>query len=258
MNMKYSETAKDFNPNVSFGNETFLTYLDHYYSQKICHENDLYINNYSVFSEKHYSKVQSPIELERHVINCPYDSMYILRMPIKYNGCWKIPTELLFLESFIKRCRSYVFDHLNDSVYNYMYLTVRHGPQLDQLTDVWHVDGFQGNPTERHRPEVSFLWTDKSPTEWAIQSFDVPESFDPTKHNFFNIIDPQVKVIRQTPMGHIIMFNPYMVHRKAKSVGPRTMIRLTFSPVEIKDPNFTHNPHFNLSYNKTEPRDELV
>lgn len=256
--MKYSEIVKNFNPNITFGTETFYSDLHVQYIQRICHENDLYKNSFDVFSEKYYSKIQSPIDLGQHVMNCPNDNMYILRMPIKHNRRWKIPTELLFLKSFIKYCKSYVFDHLNDIKYNYVYLTVRHGPQLDQLTDVWHVDGFQGNPAERHIPEVSFLWVDKSPTEWAIQQFDIPGSFDPTKHNFFNIIDPQVKIIRQTPMNHIIMFNPYMVHRKAKSVWSKTMVRLTFSPVEIKDPNFTHNPHFNLSYNKTEPRDELI
>lgn len=254
--MKYSEIAKNFASELKFGSKTLPTPVSKL-KMLVDKKNSIYTNCNKVFSEKHYSEVQSPIDLGVLSIGMPKEELYVLRMPIKFEGVWKIPEELWFLELFIRECNSYQ-NNFGITKSPFVYITIRHGEQRDQLTDVWHVDGFQGKPAERHIPEVSYIWTDKSSTEWAVQSFDIPKDFDPTKHNFFNVITPQVNESWDSPLNHVMLFNPYMVHRKKKYVGPRSMVRLTFSPVEIKDANYTPNPNFNLEYSKPEPRDELI
>jgi hypothetical protein len=179
-------------------------------------------------------------------------------MPIRQKYSWAIPSNLNWLSPVLEKAGCFQHSAFETYLYPYVYITIRHGEQKEYGTEVWHTDGFQGDVKARHVGEISYIWTSDGGTEWGNDQIKVPVDFDPANHNFFSLLDRHVfKSKQQSKAGHLYCFDSYCVHRKQTKPGPRTMIRLTFSNVEIKDPNYTENPFFKLSYSKAEPRDAI-
>jgi len=213
-----------------------------------------------MFDESIFASPRVPIDMG-HVIlrELPASDVYVLRMPIRHRYAWAIPQNLGWLTDFFVAANNYQLSAFGTHQYPYVYLTIRHGEQKEYGTDVWHTDGFQGGLKSRHIGEISYIWTSDGETEWSTQGLTVPADFNPALHNFFCLLKPEeiTATVKSKP-AHMYCFDAYSVHRKCAPPGNRTMIRLTFSNVEIKDPNYTVNPSFNLKYNKIEPRDQLV
>lgn len=212
----------------------------------------------SIFSEKIFASSRQPIDLGETHIQFPREEFYILRMPIRYKYVWSLPVELAFLGDVLHKATSFQQSAFGTFLYPYVYLTIRHGDQKEFGTNVWHNDGFQGNVKARHIGEISYIWTSDGGTEWAEDPVNVPDTFDPAKHNFFSVLEKiDFQQVKRSKPKSLTCFDSYTIHRKNTNPGKRTMLRITFSNIEIKDSNYTPNPAFKLSYSKPEPRDTL-
>ena len=211
------------------------------------------------FDESVFATARKPIAVKPMSLMLPKDQQHILRMPLRHKYVWNISADLRWLKPLFEAAESFQHSNFNTYKYPFVYLTVRHGEQKEVATDVWHTDGFQGKRSERHIGEISYIWTSDAGTEWSCQGIDIPQTFDPAQHNFFSLFEQQkfVDTMISNPKT-LYCFDSYSLHRKIAKPGNRTMIRLTFSPVEIKDPNYSASPFFALKYDKPEPRDTLI
>lgn len=134
----------------------------------------------------------------------------------------------------------------------FCHITVRHGEVTSKKDDEWHVDGFSMNVS--HLPEQNYIWVNKYPTEYIERRFDIPEDFNPRKHNihlFFQdvIEDEEIKTLDEETL---YCLDPYIVHRRPEVPKgiTRTFVRVSFCPMEIKDINNTQNPLLPREYER--------
>ncbi len=182
-------------------------------------------------------------QLSRENLIVP-DDQYILRMMIRNpdtNG-FVIPKELEWLENTIRNLDK--FQQVMFRNHPFVYVTVRSGEVKSVTDDMWHVDGFSMRVP--HKPEQNYIWSDCYPTELLNQEFNIPDDFDPLKHNlhtyFQDNADPTK--IYSAKEKHICVIDPYIVHRRPSvPVGTkRCFFRVSFVPVEIEDDTCTPNP----------------
>lgn len=218
--------------------------------------------NKVTFNPALYKDVSLPVRLNKDRLKLSHDeTVFVLRQCVKVpNGELLLPKELDFVSPVLDRCVDFQKEYFENFDEVFIYLTVRNGLVSTRNDMEWHVDGFQGN--ERHEPENSYLYMDKHPTEWLNQSFDVTH-LDEKKHNFNSYFDQKANVenVVTAEEESIYLFDPYMIHRRPyiDSDVFRTMIRITFSYVEIEDPTCTPNPNIPLGpYVHKDPRDWLI
>ena len=208
-----------------------------------------------------FKQPAKPIKIERREYTVPYDRQYILRMMIRTpsSGGFCIPDELEWLKSTILDLDTI---QKNNNLRNeFVYVTVRHGLVTSETDDIWHVDGFSMRTP--HLPEQNYIWTDIEPTEYAEQSFEFPEPFDPLKHNIHWYFDERVRSenIKRCEEKTIYMFDPYFIHRRPKTTAGmmRTFWRVSFIPIEIRDGQCQQNPLLPVqSYSDGDIRDRLT
>lgn len=215
------------------------------------------------FDQATYMYPAPPLYLGQQDIPLPDGQLYILRLLIKQPGSdFVIPDTIAQMQPFIANCATYQKAHFPDFEDRFVYLTVRSGPLLSNREDEFHADGFQGISVPRHIPEQNYIWCDKFPTLFAMQPYFV-EDLDPAVHNFhsyFNAHTDRNNVYAVRERGTYIM-DPFHVH--ARQTMPedteRAFIRLTFSPVEIRDDTNMVNKWLPRGpYNRNDIRNRLV
>ena len=166
-----------------------------------------------------------------------------------------IPPELAWIREAIDTCVQREGARFADE---FIYVTIRHGIVTSVDDDFWHVDGF----TMRliHRPEHNYLWSDVYPTEILAQPFTFPDDFDPLRHNLFWYIQEHADESKAVslPPRRLACLDVYHIHRRppAATGTTRTLIRITFCPVEIEDDSCQHNPLMEPTmYNRLGSRD---
>lgn len=177
------------------------------------------------------------------VVATPTHEQHILRMMVRApGGDLKIPAELGWLEPTI---------HLTEAAQaadgiecKFVYVTVRHGIVKTRTDDTWHVDGFSMRTP--HIPEQNYVWTSNLGTEHLDQNINIPEGFDPMKHNihlYFQDVadDRNIKVLDTNTLWRI---DPYVVHRRPQVPHNtwRTFFRISYIPIEIEDDTCMVNP----------------
>lgn len=191
-----------------------------------------------------FNQQNVPIEVAKRKYVIPHDRQYILRMTLRTpesNGL-RIPNELDWLKDTILELDG--IQKANNLTNEYVYVTVRHGLVTSETDDVWHVDGFSMRIP--HLPEQNYIWTDVEPTEYTDQAFDIPKTFNPSKHHLHWYFDDRVKNenVKRCSEETIYLIDPYCIHRRPKStVGmTRTFWRISFIPIEIQDGKCQQNP----------------
>lgn len=184
---------------------------------------------------------------EFETLSCPFKEQYVLRMMIRKNGGeFFIPNELKWLESLILYTKEkQIQDGMPDQPF--VYVTVRHAKTIMSKTDdIWHVDGFSMRVP--HPPEQNYLLVlGESPTQFLKQKIKLPNDFDPFVHNihlFFNFEAIEDKKV-VGDIGTLFRIDPYCIHRRPpieKINNFRTMIRISFIPIEIEDDTCFINP----------------
>lgn len=179
---------------------------------------------------------------------CSNPNQYILRMMLKRPGTnILIPEELKWIEPALHA----IVKYNNDRFVNhpYLYITIRHGIVQSITDDEWHVDGF--SMKTRHLPEIQYIYSDQYPTELLNQMIAIPYDFNPMKHNihsFFQDSANERNVKSFNPGWNVI--DPYVIHRRPSLCfgKQRTMVRISFLPVEIEDNSNTPNPLLPCSF----------
>lgn len=228
---------------------------------KVDKDNPIYTRAKKIFSQRNYLYPAPPVFLGEQEVKIPSEDTFVLRMPFKTPWSdWSLPIELEWAAPFVWGCVAYqkLFPKWDE---RFFYLTIRSGEVSSQQDDTFHADGFQGVLVPRHLPEQIYLWTDRDPTQWAIQPFFC-EDLDPAKHNIHNFFDKHVN--RQSlycgvPKG-IYCFDPYHVHARPvlQGGGKRTVLRVSAIPIEIRDDTNTQNPGIRMPvYNKADPRNNF-
>lgn len=136
--------------------------------------------NLDQYAEPNGPERVGPVDAE-----CPHDRQYVLRMLVREPfGGFEIPEELQWAEPLIAEAA-----HHQEQIsvrQPFCHVTVRHGEVTSVKDDEWHVDGFSMNVT--HLPEQNYAWVDNHPTEYVERGFDIPDDFDPRRHNIHLLI----------------------------------------------------------------------
>jgi len=192
-----------------------------------------------------FSSNSKPILINVPVRKPIKDRQYILRMMVQSADLpLSIPSELEWIGPTVLTLKE--IQNRNGLNNPFIYITVRHGLVTSTTDDLWHVDGFSTRVP--HVPEQNYIYSDCYPTEWLTNSWSIPETFDPFRHNihsFFQEREHLGKFSTGNP-EEIYLADPYCVHRRPK-IPPgttRTMWRISFIPIEIEDNTCTQNPLF--------------
>jgi len=187
-----------------------------------------------------YKKINVADKVKKLDIDFPKEDLYILRLPISTQylfGEIRLPKRLSFLKEFIKECRDYQ-ENIIGIHHPFMYLTIRHGEIKSIRDDMWHVDGF--SMRYNHLPEQNYIWSSHSPTEINEIETDLSD-FDPLLSNIhLRFKEGNIKTLDSKT---IYGLDPYVIHRRPpNSKGKRSFVRLSFTPIEIRDINNAINP----------------
>lgn len=192
-----------------------------------------------------YNAFNQPELVEKFQIQCPYDNQYILRMLVRKGlDDYLIPSELSWIKSLLFRAGKYQNEQISIR-HSFCYITIRRGLVRSVTDDEWHVDGFSTRIS--HIPEQNYIWSDVWPTEFMIKPIEFPTEFNPVKHNIHKFIQSAISErdeIQAAQENSLYCFDPYVIHRRPnvpKNVK-RTMVRISFTPIEIQDKNNTPNP----------------
>lgn len=202
----------------------------------------------SIVNLEQYANINRPFYVGTPDLNPPKEEQYILRMLIDspYSG-FQLPEELKWTTPVIDMARSYQSTNIGIR-HPFTYLTVRHGLVKTKTDAAWHVDGF--SVRYNHLPEANYLIVSNNGTHYADRPFVFPEDFDPLKHNIHLFFARRIKDFKWINAGQLYLFDPYVVHRRPpRIIGvPRTLVRVSFIPIEIPDINNTRNPLINTPH----------
>lgn len=199
----------------------------------------VYARAREVFNQAGYMYPAPPVYLGQMDIEFPAETQYVLRLLIKEPGsAFVVPKKLGGLADFIKASARYQKAHFPDFEDRFAYLTVRSGEVKSKNDDVLHVDGFQGISVPRHIPEQNYIWASSHPAIYSMQPYFV-EDIDPGQHNihkYFEKNTPPQALYSGMEKG-VYIIDPYHVHMRppVPEGTRRSMVRLDFSPVEIRD-----------------------
>lgn len=190
-----------------------------------------------------------PQRLSRLDLQCPYDHQMILRMALRVDGdAYHLPTELNWIYPMLVKAN--IRQSIMGIEHPFCYVTVRHGPVSTMTDDEWHVDGFSTKVP--HVPEQNYVWVNSNATEYADLQVQVPDDFDPLRHNINHLLAQHItsENVRKCEDSVMYCMDPYMVHRRPVSTAGemRTFVRISFVPIEINDIHNTQNPGLPLEY----------
>lgn len=187
-------------------------------------------------------------------LQAPDSRQYVLRMLISrpFLG-FRVPEEYMWTYPLIEK--AYEYQIQNGIRQPFCYLTIRHGLVDSQNDATWHVDGFSMNVT--HIPEQNYIWVNKSPTQVIHKSLAFPDDFNPFIHNIHSYIQDSIASDLKSVETEITLkenslyvLDPYIIHRRPPNTDnmQRTLVRISFTPIEIEDCNNTPNPLIPTNY----------
>ncbi len=188
-------------------------------------------------------------------VTAPVDQ-YVLRMLVKKpNTDFRITPKLEWtIPLFFAALKSQEEIEIRQP---FVYITVRSGEVTSITDDEWHVDGFSTRVS--HIPEQNYSWVDHTGSEYIEEAIEIPEDFNPRKHNIHWFFQDWIKVnnvtVKRVTPKHLTGMDPYIVHRRPQIVGSRTFVRISFTPIEIEDVNNTPNPLLKTSYTRDGVKD---
>lgn len=204
--------------------------------------------------------LNEPMELGRYTFfeRFKHKGRNLLHYMVKSNDSNKYVTEDLHNNSefgiidFINLCKNKMDGFDKD---RYAYLTIDSRiveKDKTQRASGYHIDGLQGDEVFEKKPsDMTFVWCDNLPTEYAYQYFNI-ENLDISLHNIFSFLDIQViEDTIKTFMPYSLLFmNSYCVHRAATANKntDRIFLRLSYTHIPITSTKMTVNPHILYNY----------
>lgn len=261
--VKYTDTVNYFADDTLF-RDGFITFSANRQAPvKSAPFHPIYDRAARDFSQDYYQYPTPPVHLGEFALTLPAEPVYALRLLIRAprDDLFHLPARLEFLQDYIATFAAYQAAHFPDAAGRFVYLTVRSGPVLSSRDDEMHVDGFQGISVPRHIPEQNYLWASSHATLYSLQPYWVSD-LDPAVYNLHSYLERATDRSRlmATKAGSTYLIDPYHVHARPRLPAgiTRTVVRLTFSPVEIRDDSNTVNPRLPRGpYNREDVRNTL-
>lgn len=196
-------------------------------------------------------------------VSCPYDRQYVLRMMINHpKHGWSIPEQFNWALPLINQAKAFQEREFGSSDDRFVYITVRHGEVTTRTDCVWHVDGF--SMRKPHVPEQNYIWSSNDGMEVALWPITFPEDFDPMQHNIHQYFQDAIPLWYQPltmPDNTMIAVDTYHIHRRPPQAAGkrRTMVRISFVPIQIESDTCEHNPDFPIEvFNRSDIRERLT
>ena len=181
-----------------------------------------------------------------------FPDQYILRMLIRspYSKGLHLTSDTEWCRPLIQQAMDFQEKAIGIR-HPYAYLTIRSTAPKSIAAHEWHVDGF--STRYNHLPEANYvLVLGEHATEYADQSFDFPQDFDPLIHNVHRFFQKLINMnsVKTLMPGTLYFMDPYVVHKRPskESNQRRCFIRISFTPIEIPDVNNTVNPLINTTH----------
>lgn len=196
------------------------------------------LNDYKILDS-----LEKVIDVKNPIIPDKKEVM-ILRMLVrpKY-GNFIIPDELKFLEEIIYSLSEYDVKRTGIE-HSWCYVTIRHGEVKSKTDDEWHFDGSSFRTDII--PERNYIWVNHSPTEYKEGNLDIPNDFDPIKHDLFSFASCQLEKnpIKTAKEKTWWLLSPFCLHKRPfiDNSKSRTFYRICFTDIEGRDINNTQNP----------------
>lgn len=200
---------------------------------------------------KQFSEVNQPICVGRAAVT-EFPDQYILRMLVKspYSKGLQLTSDTQWVSELVKQASDFQENSIGIR-HPYCYLTVRSISPKSMPAYEWHVDGFSVRYS--HLPEANYVVVlGEYATEYADQSFDFPQDFNPLIHNVHRFFQKRINMnsVKSLMPGTLYFMDPYVVHKRPakESSKRRCFIRISFTPIEIPDVNNTVNPLISTSH----------
>ena len=160
-----------------------------------------------------------PVRIGRVALRQP-EMMLVQYMPIHMAGVGtRVPKNLI---SFAPLIEIAMQERRPDQ---YVYLTAKHmyvTPERMFNRPGWHIDGFGTD-------DVNYVWSDRAPTEFCVQSFDLSDDCAESMSQMEAQARPEN--IRTYGENMLLRLDPTIVHRAPVSVAPgfRTFVKISLS-----------------------------
>lgn len=179
-----------------------------------------------------------PIVIGQFKIACP-EFMFVQDMPISMpRAGLRIPAQLRCFEPLVNAAME--VEWLSG---HYVYLTAKHFYATTESAGRpgWHLDGFGVS-------DISYVWSDSSPTEFCIQHFDLSSDCDISMQEMEEQAHP--KNIRTYAVGSLLRLDATVVHRVPAKVEPgiRTFAKVSFSEHQYRLEGNAHNYLFDYDW----------
>lgn len=142
----------------------------------------------------------------------------------------------------------------------YCFVTIDQGwvePDHTLREPGWHLDGLQGDEApDKKAADLQFIWSDRLPTTFTSQKFDV-KGLDSSTYNVFKWIGKQIdpEQIVETQAFHVYAMNTYHAHKAmaAKEKVYRRFVRVSYTFIPVTSKRMTINPDmtYNYEYHRT-------
>lgn len=170
---------------------------------------------------------------------------FVQYIPINMFGVTRVPNNLEWTKEFVELVQEYLFSR--NLKFKYLYLTAKKVPTNCSNRGGWHSDGFM---TE----DLNFIWYDHSPTEFAIQEFNLTQDH----HISMNEMEEQADevCINTFPSGSVIAMDQYVIHRVNPTPNQRHIFR-TFVKISASNEKYNlkgnaHNYLFDYNWDMQE------
>lgn len=175
----------------------------------------------------------------------PSEMCFVQYLPIGMADCEglgeviQIPKNLQWLEELV----AMTVMHCDESVGNYIYLTVKHlyvTPNNMGNRPGWHSDGFGTD-------DINYIWCDKYPTEFCIQDFSISEDCETSLKEMES--QALEKNIVTYPENTLLRLDKYNVHRTpVVGEGYRTFVKISVSKDRYNLQGNAHNYLFDYDW----------
>lgn len=216
-----------------------------------------------VLDVSHFSNPCDPHIVKTIDVTPTSERQYVLRMLVyrPLHG-WALPADMEWLRPLLNAATAYQLENIGPYSDRFIYVTIRHGEVTSVSDDVWHVDGF--SLRFPHVPEQNYIWASNNPMEVCSLPIDIPKDFDGMKHNIhqlFQDVIPADYVPLVMPEKTLVAVDTYHIHRRPPAIAGmmRTMVRISFVPIQIETDDCQQNPAFPVeTFNRSDIRERLT
>ena len=187
---------------------------------------------------------EPPIVLSDYINIEAEEMCFVQYLPIKMSNQEKLGNEIKIPKNllWIKPLISFIEKDIEEC--HYLYISVKHiyvVPENMGNRPGWHSDGFKTN-------DINYIWTDKFPTEFCIQNFNINQNCATSMIEMQNqVIEKNIKTYGEKSF---LKLDQYNIHRSPQAGSDyRTFIKISLSKDRYNLKGNAHNYLFDYEWN---------